>query len=99
MESQDQVLTAIKNRLVAEGIDLPFDTRTILFHDQTDETDGDRARQREGWPAGSQTPPASRSIAHGLHLLAQAVSRNGRSRANQQASAPRSQATGGHDSE
>ncbi len=33
------------------GIDLPFPTQQILFHDQTDEHDGDRRRQREGWPA------------------------------------------------
>jgi hypothetical protein len=48
---QDQVLAAIKNTLVANGIDLAFPTQQILFHDQTEETDGDRTRQREGWPA------------------------------------------------
>jgi small conductance mechanosensitive channel len=31
----------------------------VLFHDQTEETDGDRSRQREGWPAGGD-PPRSR---------------------------------------
>ena len=40
------------------GIDLPFPTRVVLFHDQTEETDGDRARQREGWPAGGSSPAA-----------------------------------------
>ncbi len=58
--SRDQVLTAIKNKLTANGIDLPFPTRQILFHDQTEETDGDRSRQREGWPAGKkEVPPRS----------------------------------------
>ncbi len=26
----------------------------VLLHDQTEESDGDRARQREGWPAPAQ---------------------------------------------
>jgi len=29
-----------------------FLTQQALFHDQAEETDGDEARQREGWPAG-----------------------------------------------
>jgi small-conductance mechanosensitive channel len=58
---QDQVLTAMKNRLMANGFDLPFPTQQILFHDQTEETDGDRFHQREGWSAGKQevSPPPS----------------------------------------
>lgn len=48
--AQDKVLTAAKRRLTEAGIDLPYPTQQILFHDQTEETDGDRARQREGWP-------------------------------------------------
>ncbi|BAY24013.1 MscS mechanosensitive ion channel [Calothrix sp. NIES-2100] len=61
LTSRDRVLTAIKKTLTANGIDLPFPTQQILFHDQTEETDGDvwrqaaprlRSRQREGWPAG-----------------------------------------------
>ncbi|MEO8520430.1 MAG: mechanosensitive ion channel family protein [Acidobacteriota bacterium] len=51
LDSRDQVLTRIKRELGANGIDLPFPTRQILFHDQTEESDGDRSRQREGWPA------------------------------------------------
>jgi small conductance mechanosensitive channel len=57
---QDRVLTAIKKALTDNGIDLPFPTQQVLFHDQTEETDGDRARQREGWPAGKQAVPRSR---------------------------------------
>lgn len=49
--AQDRVLTRVKNELTAAGIDLPYPTRQILLHDQTESTDGDRGRQREGWPA------------------------------------------------
>jgi small-conductance mechanosensitive channel len=50
------VIAAIKRALTEAGIDLPFPTRMVLFHDQTEAVDGDRARQREGWPAGAQAP-------------------------------------------
>ena len=73
LTAQDRVLTRVKQALVAEGIDLPFPTRQILFHDQTEETDGDRARQREGWPAGAGTAPASRSIAGAVRAAARDV--------------------------
>ncbi len=58
--STDEVLTAIKGTLTANGIDLPFPTRQILFHDETETTDGNRATQREGWPSkhGEPTTPA-----------------------------------------
>ncbi len=71
LDSRDQVLTAIKNKLVANGIDLPFPTRQILFHDQTEETDGNRALQREGWPAGKGEVPRPRSIGGSLRKLAE----------------------------
>jgi small-conductance mechanosensitive channel len=61
---QDQVLEAVKAALSANGIDLPFPTQQILFHDQTEETDGDRSRQREGWPAGKgEVPRPARTVA------------------------------------
>jgi small-conductance mechanosensitive channel len=60
MVSTDQALHAIKDALTAEGIDLPFPTQQVLFHDQTEETDGDRTRQREGWPAGRRPVPQPR---------------------------------------
>ena len=66
---QSEVITAIKTRLAESGIDLPFPTQHILFHDQTEETDGDRTRQREGWPAGSSAAPQPRSIATLLSKL------------------------------
>lgn len=60
LDIQDRVLCGIKDRLVQEGIDLPYPTQQILFHDQTEETDGDRRRQREGWPAGQSSVPRPR---------------------------------------
>jgi small conductance mechanosensitive channel len=66
VSSMDEALHAIKEALVAEGIDLPFPTQHVLFHDQTEATDGDRAAQREGWPAGKSKVPGPRSIAGAL---------------------------------
>jgi small-conductance mechanosensitive channel len=54
---QDRVLSRVKSALTAAGIDLPFPTQQVLFHDQTEDTDGDRRRQREGWPAGPGPVP------------------------------------------
>jgi small-conductance mechanosensitive channel len=68
---RDEVLTAIKNKLTQNGIDLPFPTQQILFHDQTEETDGDRSHQREGWPAGKRSAPKPRSIGGSLTHLAE----------------------------
>ena len=60
--SIDKVLTKIKYRLDADGIDMPYPTQVILMHDQTESTDGDRSAQREGWPtnmgSGAATKPA-----------------------------------------
>ena len=58
----DRVITAIKNRLDDESVDMPYPTQVVLFHDQTEATDGDRTQQREGWPAG-ENPPEPRTIA------------------------------------
>ena len=81
LDSRDQVLTAIKKTLTANGIDLPFPTQQILFHDQTEETDGDRSRQREGWPAGKSEVPKPRSIGGSLGKLADMkLQRNGNGR-------------------
>ena len=58
VRTRGRVVGAIKRGLSEAGIDLPFPTRVVLLHDQTEETDGDRTRQREGWPApaGGRTP-------------------------------------------
>ena len=56
VHARGRVILAIQRSLVKAGIDMPFPTRVVLFHDQTEETDGDRTRQREGWPAGDRPP-------------------------------------------
>ena len=62
------------------GLGLPFPTQQILFHDQTEEIDGDiwrqaaprlRSRQREGWPSGKGKVPKPRNIGDSLRLLPQ----------------------------
>lgn len=50
------MLQAVAEALSGAGIDLPFPTQVVLFHDQTETTDGDSTRQREGWPAGDAAP-------------------------------------------
>lgn len=52
-----RVLQSVYIGLDEEGIDMPYPTQVHLFHDQTEETDGDRATQREGWPAGKGEVP------------------------------------------
>jgi small-conductance mechanosensitive channel len=59
---QDRVVSAIKKTLAEHGIDMPFPTQQILFHDQTEETDGDPSRQREGWPNTQSAPPKPRFL-------------------------------------
>ncbi len=72
LNSRDKVISAIKQKLYVEnGIDLPYPTRQILVHDQTESTDGDRTRQREGWPAGNKKVPKPRGISDSLQQLAQ----------------------------
>lgn len=55
------VILSIFQKAKEMGVDLPFPTQVVLFHDQTEERDGDRSRQREGWPAGKD-PPRPRPI-------------------------------------
>ena len=71
MRSRDKVICAIKRKLVENGIDFPYPTQQILFHDQTEETDGDRSQQREGWPAGKSKVPKPRPIGGSVGKLAQ----------------------------
>lgn len=80
IDSRDKVLGAVKAALLAHGIDLPYSTHTVLFHDQTDQTDGDRSRQREGWPAGKGGAPKPFSISRALRSAArESTSGNGQS--------------------
>jgi small conductance mechanosensitive channel len=59
VESTDEVYRAIAPALTAAGVDMPFPTYQILFHDQTEEADGDRKLQREGWPPSVGSPMSS----------------------------------------
>ncbi len=58
VDALDHAIANVKEALTAAGIDLPYPTSQVLFHDQTEETDGDRSRQREGWAAGKSPPRA-----------------------------------------
>ncbi len=62
VEAQDIVLEAIRNALPAAGFDLPFPTQQLLFHDQTEATDGNRWEQREGWPARQDNPQSRQQL-------------------------------------
>ncbi|WP_017931134.1 mechanosensitive ion channel family protein [Robiginitomaculum antarcticum] len=57
---RSHVIRAVKLALDDAKIDMPYDTRVHLFHDQTEETDGDRNAQREGWPAPHDGAPSPR---------------------------------------
>lgn len=76
-EARDKVLDAIKAKMQASGIDLPFPTRQVLFHDQTERGDGDRRRQREGWPAPPHDAetPAPGGLARAVEGLARSLAR------------------------
>jgi small-conductance mechanosensitive channel len=60
VDALDGAIEAVKRAVTEAGLDLPFPTTQILFHDQTEETDGDRARQREGWPTAGRDVPRPR---------------------------------------
>jgi small conductance mechanosensitive channel len=70
----DQVISVIKQKLNEVGIDMPYPTHQILFHDQTEETDGDRSHQRGGWPARQGNIPQPRSVAA---VIQKSLVRNG----------------------
>ncbi|QDV40345.1 Small-conductance mechanosensitive channel [Stieleria neptunia] len=57
----NEVIASMKEALDDAGVDMPYPTNVMLFHDQTEESDGDRTRQREGWPAGD-SPPQPRPV-------------------------------------
>ena len=57
VHTTSRVLVALRKALTEAQVDLPYPTQVVLFHDQTDANDGDRTKQREGWPAGDSPPP------------------------------------------
>ncbi len=48
-----KVIKAVKEACDQAAIDMPYDTYVHLLHDQTESSDGDRSKQREGWPLGT----------------------------------------------
>ncbi|MCJ8192028.1 mechanosensitive ion channel family protein [Sphingomicrobium aestuariivivum] len=56
VKTKSRVIENVAYALTEAGIDLPFETNVLLFHDQTEESDGDRGKQREGWPSGNDNP-------------------------------------------
>ena len=56
LDAVDAVLGRIKPDLQQAGVDLPYSTTQVLFHDQTEASDGDRTKQRDGWPARDDDP-------------------------------------------
>lgn len=58
----DEVIRRIKVALDEAAIDMPYPTTVVLFHDQTEENDGVRASQREGWPTDGNDPPTRRLV-------------------------------------
>lgn len=61
VHARGQVIQAVRTALGEAAIDLPFPTNVVLLHDQTEISDGDRIRQREGWTSGDN-PPAPRHL-------------------------------------
>lgn len=55
VQTYSDVIRAVKLALDADGVDMPYNTQVHLFHDQTEEVDGDRDAQREGWPSAGET--------------------------------------------
>lgn len=62
---QARVILALYKAAKEAAIDLPYPTTVMLFHDQSEATDGDRTSQREGWPAGPNPPPRRSRRAEG----------------------------------
>ena len=50
------VIIAVVEDSQRPGYRSPVPTSIMLVHDQTEDTDGDRARQREGWPSTGRDP-------------------------------------------
>ena len=65
IHTKGRVIRSVYSTLDDAGIDQPYPTQVVLFHDQTEEWDGVRSKQREGWPArpGEDDPqPARRAL-------------------------------------
>lgn len=51
VKTKAKIIHKVKLALDEAKIDMPYDTKVHLLHDQTEELDGDRDNQREGWPS------------------------------------------------
>ena len=69
VQVKGRVIMAIAKAAKDHDVDLPFPTSVVLFHDQTEEIDGDRTQQREGWPAG-KNPPKPKFFKPNVHATA-----------------------------
>lgn len=76
-----EVKKRIKQALDKAAIDMPYPTQVMLFHDQTEATDGNRERQREGWPAGDESPEA-KTIARSLSAAGKASEKRSQTQSN-----------------
>lgn len=63
VHTRGRVIQAIFDAAKKNGIDLPFPTQVVLLHNQTEDADGDRQRQREGWPGKSTPRPIAGQLA------------------------------------
>ena len=70
VQVKGRVIMAVAKAAKDHDVDLPFPTSVVLFHDQTEEIDGDRTRQREGWPAG-KNPPQPKFTKPDEHAIAE----------------------------
>lgn len=66
------MIETVYKKLDENGIDMPYPTNVVLFHDQTEEHDGNRAKQREGWPAGKEDVPRTDRMAEAIGRSRQA---------------------------
>lgn len=71
IHTQGRVIRAVYGALDDAGIDMPYPTQVHLFHDQTEETDGNRLNQREGWPAGRSAKEGSSTVPRPAREVAQ----------------------------
>ena len=69
-----QVIDRLKTAYSEANIDIPYETRVVLFHDQTDERDGKPGTQFEGWPA----PPGGKTVRSRRELRQEASSPKGK---------------------
>ncbi|MGJ8530353.1 mechanosensitive ion channel family protein [Maritalea sp.] len=63
-----RVIKAVYIALDNAAIDMPYPTSVVLFHDQTEENDGIRSKQREGWPTDGNDPEIARNLVKTKHI-------------------------------